>query len=138
MKAPLYAGILLAAALSFTACSKNEQEQVAPLLAAEISGTWQLTSRYNVDSARWLPIVAGDSSFYVFRNNGTYIFHTNNYHNEGSYHLSMVDTSIKLVTAEEPNGLQIQRLTEDEIRVDAWLFSRMTGHSGRKFKKVAE
>jgi hypothetical protein len=137
MKGHFYAGILLATALFFTSCSKNEEEAV-PLPAADLNGTWQLTSRYNADSAKWQPIVTGDSSFYIFRNNGTYVFHTNNYHNEGSYHLTMVDSSIKLVTPEEPNGLLIQRLNENEIRVDAWLFSRMTGHSGRKFKKVAE
>lgn len=106
--------------------------------AAELDGTWQLTSRYNADSARWLPIVAGDSSYYIFRQNGTYVFHTNSYQNEGNYHLSLVESKIKLVTTEEPSGLLIEQLGENEIRVDAWLFSRVAGHSGRKFVRVTK
>jgi hypothetical protein len=139
MKAPLFGtAMLLIAVLSFTACSKNDQEQAMPLPAADLSGTWQLTSRYNADSAKWQPIIAGDSSFYVFRDNGTYVFHTNNYHNEGNYYLSLVENKIKLVTIEEPSGLLIEQLNKNEIRVDAWLFSRVAGHSGRKFVKVSE
>jgi hypothetical protein len=136
MKLPLYGITLLLTALVFTACSKNDQEQAEPVAPTDLNGTWQLTSRYNTDSARWLPIVTGDSSYYIFRENGTYVFHTNNYQNEGNYHLSLVDNKIKLVTAEEPAGLQIERLGQDEIRVDAWLFSRVAGHSGRKFIRV--
>jgi hypothetical protein len=138
MKSPLFSITLLVAVLSFTACSKNDQEDAMPVQAADINGTWQLTSRYNADSAKWLPIVAGDSSYYVFRENGTYVFHTNNYKNEGNYHLSLVENKVKLVTAEEPAGLLIEQLGKDEIRVDAWLFSRVAGHSGRKFVRVAE
>jgi len=138
MKLPLYGITLLFTALAFTACTKNDQEQAEPLPAADLNGTWQLTSRYNADSARWLPIVTGDSSYYIFRENGTYVFHTNNYQNEGNFHLSQVESKIKLVTTEEPAGLQIERLGENEIRVDAWLFSRVAGHSGRKFIRVSK
>lgn len=139
MKSPLFSIALLAALICcFTACSKNDQEAAVPVQAADINGIWQLTSRYNTDSARWLPIVAGDSSYYIFRENGTYVFHTNNYQNEGNYHLSLVESQIKLVTNEEPGGLLIERLGRDEIRVDAWLFSRVAGHSGRKFIRVAK
>lgn len=138
MKSPLFSITLLVAALFFAACSKNDQEEATPVQAADIDGTWQLTSRYNADSARWLPIVAGDSSYYIFRENGTYVFHTNNYNNEGNYHLSQVENKLKLVTTEEPAGLLIERLGKNEIRVDAWLFSRVAGHSGRKFVRVAE
>lgn len=138
MKALLHGIILLIAALALHSCTKNDQEQAVPLPAAELDGTWQLISRYNADSARWLPIVAGDSSYYIFRQNGTYVFHTNSYQNEGNYHLSLVESKIKLVTTEEPGGLLIEQLGENEIRVDAWLFSRVAGHSGRKFVRVTK